>query len=122
MASFVKLCNSGEGENGDAMSKEVFCPQGHLVGEIGHRKNGRAYFFASNVRIESTERGFLAWCVVCDQPLREWKVSMVGLVEKVVQDGVADLLYQFKIELLMELREGQVVMEELTDNHVNLHT
>lgn len=88
------------------MAKEVFCPQGHLVGEIDH-KNGQPYFFASNVRIESTMRGFVVWCSVCDQPLREWRISLVAMVEKVVQDVVADLLYQHKIELLLELREAQ---------------
>jgi len=87
------------------MSKEVFCNQGHLVGEIGKR-NDRPYFFASNVRMESTEKGFVVFCPVCDQSLREWKVSLVGLVERVVQDVVGDLLYQHRMELREEQAEG----------------
>lgn len=87
------------------MPKEVYCPQGHLVGEIDHR-NGQAFFSASNVSVVSTMRGFVVRCPVCDQALREWRISLVGLVEKVVQDVVGDLLYQLKTDLLMELKEG----------------
>lgn len=88
------------------MPKEVFCSQGHLVGEIDHKGN-QAYFTASNVSVESTMRGFIVRCPVCDEPLREWKISIVGLVEGVVRDVVGDLLYQLKMELLAELKEGQ---------------
>lgn len=86
------------------MPKDVFCSQGHLVGQIDKR-NDRPFFAASNVRIESTMRGFVVWCPVCDEPLREWKVSLVHMVEKVVEDVVADLLYQLKMDLLAELAE-----------------
>jgi|GEM_PF-3489305 len=93
--------------------KEVFCPNGHKLGEIDHK--GNQPFFstgATAVRVESTMRGFLVYCPVCGASLREWRVSLVGLVEKVVQDVVADLLYQLKMDLLAELR-GDMVSDDV---------